>query len=238
MSEHPVTELKYEPPKRTVGDIAHALVKGAIGSVPPVGGFAAEVFGIVIAPPLDKRRSDWMDQIGEGLRALEGKVEGFRIEELSSNDAFISIVMHASQAAVRNHQTEKREALRNAVLNVAIGNAPEDDLQLMFLNWVDSFTTWHLRILRLFQTPVEHGKKVGFSPDQISYVGSPSDLLERCYSDLQGKRVIYDQIVSELHSRGLLGIDSLHSGMTGQGVFAKRTIELGDQFLNFITSPI
>ena len=126
----------------------------------------------------------------------------------------------------------------NAVLNVAIGNAPEDDLQLMFLNWVDSFTTWHLRILRLFQTPVEHGKKVGFSPDQISYVGSPSDLLERCYSDLQGKRVIYDQIVSELHSRGLLGIDSLHSGMTGQGVFAKRTIELGDQFLNFITSPI
>ena len=124
--------------------------------------------------------------------------------------------MHASQAAIRNHQAEKREALRNAVLNVAIGKAPEDDLQLMFLNLVDSFTTWHLRILRLFQNPEEHGKKVGLSPDQISYAGSPSDLLEKYYRDLQGKRVIYDQIVSELHSRGLLGIDTLHSAMQGR----------------------
>jgi len=238
MSDRPVTEPKYEPPERKIGDVAHALVKGAIGSAPLVGNFAAELFGIVIAPPLDKRRAEWMDQIAQGLTEVEGKVEGFRIEDLSNNDAFISIILHASQAAIRNHQAEKREALRNAVLNVAIGKAPEDDLQLMFLNLVDSFTTWHLRILRLFQTPEEHGKKVGMSPDQISFAGSPSDLLEKYYSDLQGKRAIYDQIVSELHSRGLFGIDSLHSTMTGRGVFAKRTTELGDQFLNFITSPI
>ena len=61
--------------------------------------------------------------------------------------------MQASQAAIRNHQSEKREALRNAVLNAALPNAPEESIQQLFINQVDTFTVWHIRLLDLFKEP-------------------------------------------------------------------------------------
>jgi len=58
--------------------------------------------------------------------------------------------MHASQVAIRNHQSGKLEALRNAVLDSALSNEPEEDMQLMFLNFVDVLTLSHLRMLKLY----------------------------------------------------------------------------------------
>ena len=69
-------------------------------------------------------------------------------------------------------------------------------------------------------------------------IGSPGDLLESIVPALRGRRDEYDPFVTDLHQRGLLGIDSLHVMMTSQGMFAKRTTARGDRFLAFITSPI
>jgi hypothetical protein len=63
--------------------------------------------------------------------------------------------------AIRNHHKEKLKALRNAVLNSISPNLPEEDLQLMFLNWVDELTTWHLRILQFFDSPETWLNKLG-----------------------------------------------------------------------------
>ena len=41
-------------PQKTAGDLAHTLVKAAAAGVPVVGGSAAELIGIVFAPPLGK----------------------------------------------------------------------------------------------------------------------------------------------------------------------------------------
>ena len=49
----------------------------------------------------------------------------------ANDDEFVSAIQHATQIAVRTHQAEKLEALRNAVLNVAAGTAPGDDLQMI-----------------------------------------------------------------------------------------------------------
>ena len=51
------------------------------------------------------------------------------------------------QIALRSHQEEKLNALRNGVINTAKPMFPEDDIYLMFINWIDTFTPWHLRIL-------------------------------------------------------------------------------------------
>lgn len=59
----------------------------------------------------------------------------------------VSIVLQATQIALRTHQTEKRMALRNAVMNAALPQAPEEGLQQMFLHFIDTFTEWHLRLL-------------------------------------------------------------------------------------------
>lgn len=227
----------YAPPKTGKADVAHTLVKAGVASIPVLGGAAAELFQMIITPPLDRRRAEWMNAVAEGLKTLEEKVEGFHVEDLVNNDAFVSTILHASQAAIRNHQQEKLEALRNAVLNVAIGTAPNEDVQLIFLNLIDSLTPWHLRILRFFQAPEQHGRAKRLTPDSWM-MGAPSTVVEQYFPELKGRRDFYDLVVSDIHARGLFSIPDLHTTMSPQGMFTKRTTALGDEFLQFVTSPV
>ncbi len=68
-------------------------------------------------------------------------------------------------------------------------------------------------------------------------MGSPARILESAFRELHGKRSFYDLLVKDLNRQGLLGIDSLHVTMSGDGALAKRTTELGDLFVAYITSP-
>jgi len=230
--------MTAEEPKASKGDYAYALAKAGISQLPIVGAPIAEILPLIIAPPIEKRRTEWLKSLGERLKLLEEKVGGFKLENLQSNETFITTAMHASQAAIRNHQTEKLEALRNAVLNAALPNAPEEDLQLMFLDFVDSFTPWHLAILKFFNNPKEWGKQHAVTFNEHYYMGSPSHILEKSFPDLKGKREYYDLFVKDLFSHGLMSTDSLHIAMTENGMFASRTTVMGKQFLTFISSPL
>ena len=130
-----MTDDGYTVPKKTAGDVAHAAVKAVLAAVPVVGGSGVELFQFVIQAPLEKRRVEWMERIGQGLARLEAK--GIDIAGLCESEEFVSAVMYGSQIALRTHQEKKLEALRNAILNVAACSAPEEALQLMFLNFVD-----------------------------------------------------------------------------------------------------
>ena len=79
-----------------------------------------------------------MTSIGEKLNELEENK--FDLEKLKNDENFISVMMNASQMALRTHQEEKLDALRNAILNVAKGEAPDESVQHLFLNFVDFFT--------------------------------------------------------------------------------------------------
>ena len=96
----------------------------------------AELFNAVIAPPLEKRRDEWRESIGERLKQLESD-DRISIDDLESNDNFINAVLQASQAAIKTHQLEKLNALRNAVLNTALPNPPDETLQQIFIQLVD-----------------------------------------------------------------------------------------------------
>ncbi|MGB7296678.1 MAG: hypothetical protein WBC70_13925 [Candidatus Aminicenantales bacterium] len=220
-------------PHISKGDIAHAATKGILSEIPLAGGLASEIFNLVIAPPLAKRRDKWMESIAEGLKDLESKIEGFKIEYLVGNDSFITTVMHASQTALKNHQEEKLNALRNAVLNAAIPSAPEEDLQLMFLSFVDTLTSWHIRILKYFDDPKRWGKEQNIKFHELEF-GAPAHALEDAFPELKGKRAFYDLIIRDLYSRGLMSIESLRTTMTKQGIFASRTTDIGERFIAFI----
>jgi hypothetical protein len=220
------------------GDYAYALAKAGISQLPIVGAPIAEILPLIIAPPLERRRAEWLRSLGERLKLLEEKVAGFRLENLQSNETFVTTATHASQIAIRNHQKEKLEALQNAVLNAALPNAPEEDLQLMFLNFVDSFTPWHLAILKFFDNPKEWGQRHAVAFSEHYYMGSPGHILEEAFPNLKGKREYYDLFVKDLFSHGLMSTDSLHMAMTESGMFASRTTAMGKQFLTFISSPL
>jgi hypothetical protein len=224
-------------PKQTVADVGYSLAKGVFSGVPFVGGLASEIFNLVIAPPLTKRRDEWMESIAEGLKELEDKVKGFKIEDLSKNESFITTVMHATQAAVRNHQKEKLDALRNAALNAALPNAPVEDLQMMFLGYIDTLTTWHIRILKLFDNPPDWFKQNEKKFPNLD-IGGLEDVLTSAYPELRVQRGFYDQVFKDLFEKGLINTEGLHVTMTGHGLKAQRTSDMGKAFIKFITSPI
>jgi hypothetical protein len=175
-----------------------------------------------------------MKQVGQALRDLEEK-QGVDLEDLQSNDVFIDTVMQASQIALRNSQDEKRSALCNAIYNAALPNPPEQSLQQMFLSFVDSFTVWHIRMLNLFNDPQQWAAEHNHQFPETVVAGSLSNsILESAFPELQGKRAFYDQIWQDLHQKGLVNTDGLHTMMSGQGLRAKRTSDLGTRFLRFV----
>jgi hypothetical protein len=243
---------KYEPPKAETGDTAH-LVTSAILSVIPG---AAELFEYFVTPPIEKRREIWMKEIGEGLRELEEN-KGVNLEKLQANDAFIDTLLHASQLMVRNSQVEKREALKNAVLNVALPNPPDQSLVQMFLECIDIFTVWHLKILDLVDSPKKWVKETDDQPEKIDmgslreqylkegFSGGPPPsqteafrlFIEAAYPELRGRKEFYLQIGRDLYNHGLINIGDLES-ITLEDLLKKRSTELGEEFQKFIMRPL
>lgn len=222
-----------EPPQPSKGDAAYAALRAGLGSVPVVGAVAVELLQLLLAPPLEKRRTQWMEEVAQTLQELE-RNRGIRLEDLQANEVFIDTVLHASQVVLRTSQEEKRRALRNAVLNAALPHAPEQSLQQMFLNFVDTFTVWHLRLLKLFHNP-----KAWFAankkPFPDLYMGGLNHVLTSAYPGLE--RGFYDQVWRDLYLSGLVSTDGLHTMMTAQGLEAQRASDLGSQFLRFIEEP-
>lgn len=225
-------EKDLEP---SLGDYSHAGVRAGLSTAPYLGGPLTEFFSMVIAPPLEKRRDAWMIEIFTRLKKLEEQVEGFKIENLAQNDIFISTLFYASTVAMRTHQQEKLDALRNAVINSAIQPTIDENLQLMFLNLVDSYTPWHLILLQFFVNPKEYGRDHNIKYPEF-YMGGLDTVIELTFSDLKGKEKFYVQIIKELISNGLLQPGEYYQGgMSEQGMFASRISDMGKQFLQFIS---
>ena len=238
LSHEPCSEEKtIGKPKPTKADAAYSLAKVGLSAIPVLGGTAAEIFSAVIAPPITKRTVKWIESISERLKELEKTVNGFKLESLAENEVFTTVVLHATQIAIRNHQQEKIEALRNAVINTAIGiNISEDEKQI-FLEYVDALTPSHLRLLEFLNNPTAYGQAHNVKYGNYT-MASVSTILEEAFPEWKDKRGDYDLIAQDLYTRGLLGgqVNDIHVGVsaTDQGMYASRTTERGKRFLKFI----
>ena len=132
-------------PEPTGADAALGASRAALAAIPIIGGSITELVSMVLAPSIARRRDEWLKELADGLDDVERKVEGFKIENLGRDENFVSAVIEASRSAVSTHKTEKRVALRNALLNIALQREPEEDQQRMFLCYIDEFTVWHIR---------------------------------------------------------------------------------------------
>lgn len=228
------SEAEPAPPKAGKADVAHALAKAVISEVPLIGAPAAELFSLVVTPPLERRRAEWLNAIYGRLKQLETEVQGFRIEALKDNPLFITAVLHATIVALRNHQKEKLDALQNAVVNSARGVDIEENLQLLFLNMLDELTPLHLRVLKYFNNPFKWFKEHEIKSS--AYIGAASKGLEVALPELQRKRDVYDTLVRDLYNRGLLTIDetALHTGESEIAIPEPHTSLLGKGLLKYI----
>lgn len=215
---------------------AHRVARIMIGAVPILGGAGVEIFNSVIDTPMNERKVQWMNQVGNALNELIEK--GVLTEQgLQQNETFITTVSQASMLAIRNHQQEKLAALRNAVLNVALGHEPEEDLRQLFLNFIDVCTVTHIRLLSLMSGPEQWGQKHGVEFPSGWSMGGITQAIEHAFPDLRGKEQIYKVIWSDLYQRGLINTEGLGTTMSRQGILARRTTELGSKLIDFLSDP-
>jgi hypothetical protein len=228
--------VNSQKPKSSGGDIAHKAVKAGLSLIPWVGGSAAEIFAAIMAPPLQKRRDQWIEDIAKELGDLRDKRPEINLDELLTSDKFITVVLHATQTALKNHQKEKLEALKNSILNAALRTDLDEDLQMVFMRYIDELTPWHLRILTYFQDPDGWLKVHGVMMSNLMF-GGLKEGVYRAFSELKNEGELYEQIVADLKNRGLLKGFS-DGSMSMQGILASRTSELGSRFISFIQVPI
>lgn len=217
---------RQDIPKPTSGDVLHTLTKAGLSAIPIVGGPAAELFTYLVVPPLTKRRDEWLRLIADGLRALEEKVENFSIESLSQNEDFVTMLLEASHLAVRSHQKEKIDSLRNAVLNAAL-EPPEEHAQAILLQFLAVATPWHLRVLKFYQSPEVYLEKAGIKPETGDFL---SHFVSRVFKELEGNDAFRLQIERDLLHYGLI--------LPETAWYSERTTNTGDKVLKLIASPI
>jgi hypothetical protein len=219
--------------KITRKDVSHSIVKGGLGAIPIIGSLAAEIFGLVVTPPLERRRAEWMNDVSEKLKELEiRKIIDF--EELQNNEQFIDVVLQATTYALKTSEIEKIEAFRNAILNTATGESPNMTVSQIFLNQLDRFTVWHIKILSFIHSPRQWFKNFDkVPPDYMS--GSISLVLEEAYPELKNQDALVEIIWNDLMNAGFHKTSGLKSIMSGNGILSDRTTLLGKEFIAFIT---
>ena len=184
---------KYEPPEPEAADTAHLVTRGILSFIPG----ASELYEWFLQPPLEMKLELWRTQVGEALRQLEANSD-VDLEQLQTDDRFISIVMQATAIAMRNYQDEKWLALHNVILNSAKAENLEEDLQFVFIRLIDELTPSHLLLLSFF---VENKRT-------LASIHSYSDLYG-WYEQLHPKRLsqeVFRLLCNDLSSRGLMRI--------------------------------
>ncbi len=128
-----------------------------------------------------------------------------------------------------------RDHVLSVWINSALPHAPEDTIQQIFITFVDELTVWHLRFLYLFQDPMKWFQQNGKRPPDFAISSSLIRVLAESYPELARNRDLYELIAGDLTTRKLFDGGGMLTMMTPSGAFQKRTTEIGDQFLRFIT---
>jgi len=112
----------------------------------------------------------------------------------------------------------------------------------MFLNWIDYFTPRHLEMLKFFRDfkPRSLPTKTGEIETFFFTNGDTRKLgVEQAFPDVSLNDNIYNQILADLLTRGLInpnGSDLFY--FKDKVKYNVEITKLGQDFLDFITSPI
>ena len=231
-----------EIPNSDGSDIAYGIGQVILSLLPgPVNSIAA----MLIRSPMDRRNDNWRIQLTKVIAYLFERMDENTFEALKHNEEFATTILHATRAAMFTHRKEKHEMLRNAVLNSALPNAPEDDERTVFLNLIEEFSVTHIFILlSLEQFRAPRGLSLSLSNPQWRNESQLKELYELLSKHLQEPRPQYQffvSILSDVYNKGL--IDNYHSDESHPSSPSKRSLspeltDFGRRFLKFIESPL
>jgi len=219
---------------KTIGVAGELAVPGS--SI--AGSLVSQGFSKVMIHYANKKEKEIIIEIIKGLEELEKRLENFQVQNMNNEEKFGATVLQVLPLALRSLDEEKILALRNVVLNTAIGNSPDEDLHQIILNHLESFTGWHIKILEYFWAPQGWFQARKKTIPNFS-MGSASAGLESAFPELKERPEFYNAIVKELISKNLMSPgEYLHVSMTGSGIWERRVTNMGRQLLDLIKNPL
>jgi len=164
--------------------------------------------------------------LNDVMKFLKTTPEDYFNKNITNKDNLISIIYKCLQIGITNHEQEKHEALLNIIGNVIIDIDIEEELQRLFLNYLDQLTIPHIKILEFCHNPEPHIKylvKNGYS----EYISTKDDIGNR-FNFFENNCNLVKAFWNDLEIKGLI---IYTGGLRTQ----RRTTKLGDDFLRFIS---
>ncbi len=227
-----------EVPEPDSRDQLRKVIVAALGPIPG----ASLIADLILASPFQDRLIDWLKDFAEKLELLCERVENIDPKVLVKDEVFRTTMFNAMRLVTYTHRTEKHEMLRNAVLNSALPNAPEDDERTVFLNLVDELTVTHILVLKAFShldLPKHFSYSLEDSEWRVNYGIGP--LYASIQNSLPSVELDFDffvVILSDLHSKMLISNTFPDRGLPVESSNHPIPGEFGHRFLKFIESPL
>lgn len=219
-------------PEPTEADTAQAIARAGIAAIPVIGGPINQVLSLVLAPAVGRRRDEWLKELADALDQMEKHVAGFRVEKLADNEAFVSATIQATLIAIGTHQREKREYLRNGLLNIAKGITSDEIKQQVFLNAIEEFTPAHIKALNVIWRG--GGLNIGWDKNSIPMMQRTySSAIEILVPEVKGQTSLIGAVVADLRNRGFSNLGAPDLAFPQGGIITN----LGIEFLKFVLSP-
>lgn len=227
-------ELK--PPNNEIGEFLEKTLKGLASLIPGIGGMIAEYMDYYLPNSLGKRRDEFLKDVAYRLNELNEK-NLISIESLKSNELFTSIIYSAIKESMNIHQKEKRDYLKNAVINTALKIDINHELQQRFIFVVSQLTATHIQLLSSFRNI------------EINTIDSYDGLFTLCKEDFHGDRDEFKMFCQDLLSHGLINISTDFSDFEDVAHSTKiiahksqsdapyvRVTSVGNSFLQYVSS--
>jgi len=176
------------PPKPDNEHKGQQLSKGVLSGIPFAGGFAGELLDMVWRTGYEKRLSEWRTDISI---ALSRKFDETNISTLIEDEEFQSLLAESTIIAIKNHQEDKLNAIKNLLVN-STSSPVNYDFKKLFLNYLDQFTMYHLRTIGHIYENLKPGNKKFLS--QNDHIGKILD--EVFYGDEELRGQVFEELMA------------------------------------------
>lgn len=226
--------MKIDPPNKS-GELVVAAVKSLAGLVPYLGGFLTEA--VALYDPVKKRREAWEQMLTSAVMELQER-HSLNLDSIMRNEAFVSFALQASDIAMRNHQREKLDALRNAIVSVGEPHQLNEDLAFQFLRYVEVLTCTHIKMLAsMSRNPDAMTRCTTFGDvcrelELLGFSQLSREVMRAFLRDLQAVNLLNLADLGDLDGYQSGGQIMWTSGATGTA--PPIVTDLGKQFLTFV----
>ena len=232
MNEEPIKLFatiseRYPEPDET--DTALTVARSIIG-VAPLGGSLLELLSPFLGPPVERRREEWAKDLGDVVESI-----GKQVEELGSDDVFVSSVIRTSRIAIATHRANKRQFLKNMLIKIGSGCAPDEDMLEVYFRIIEDLTPSHIILLDFLSMSSSRIAKLcgGTFPVGMKY----QVVLDRVLPELSKKGELVQQILQDLARDRLIAPGAPGTHFSQLSFPQQMMTNHGINFLNFVLSP-